>query len=239
MKTALCLSGQVRNWKNSFDSIYNQIIKKYNCDVFIHSWNAASSKISHDFNQKLFIDEWGDVDYSFIKHYNPKKIKFDWPDYDFYRENFNIKDRTYNTLMMWYSLDQSNKLRKEYELETNISYDCVIRCRMDLFFENFKITELKKSTLYLPPNENINKPWSIEIREMFENNNRHWGYMTNDQFAYGDNNTMDYYCGIFDRAKLDNTSISFHPENYLKLHLLKKRKEIEIVVNDNIKMKIN
>ena len=38
MRVALCLSGQMRSFERTFDSINENLIKPNNADVFIHSW---------------------------------------------------------------------------------------------------------------------------------------------------------------------------------------------------------
>ena len=60
--------------------------------------------------------------------------------------------------MMYYSIYQSNNLKKQYEINYGFKYDIVIRCRFDLFFEHLKL--LTDDSLYLAPNENIDRPFN-------------------------------------------------------------------------------
>lgn len=236
MKVALCLSGESRNWDSCYSSVYEQIIKKYNCDIFIHTWGIKGKQIPHHYieNYTHFFEF---PDYKFIEKYNPKKIKIDYPNYDLFKLKI-PNSRFYNTLMMWYSIYQSNDLRKEFERENNIKYDCIIRCRFDLFFEHFEIQELNSNTIYLPPNENVNNPFTYEMKKMLEKMGPE--YMPNDQLSYGDSNSIDYYCSVYKILENDIKKYIHHPEGLLTEHLwIKNNTNILIETNNNIKIKIN
>lgn len=236
MKIALCLSGQTRNWKSSYDSIRTQIIEKYNVDVFIHTWDVKGKMVPHHYIEN-YNDNFDKVDYEFIDFYKPKKIKIDSPQYNIFKKKIG-DSRFYNTLMMWYSIDKSNELRKEYEFENNIKYDVVIRCRFDLFFENFTINNVDKNTIYLPPNENINNPFTSEMKQMLKDVGPK--YMPNDQLAYGLSNSMDWYCKLY---KIINSNIYkyiHHPEGLLSQYLWDtENANYKVEINDSILMKIN
>jgi hypothetical protein len=235
MKVAICLSGQTRNWKSSYQSIKNQIIEKYNADVFIHTWDVFGKMIPHHYI-KNYNDNFDEINYEFIKNYKPKKIQIDWPKYDTFKQKIN-ESRFYNTLMMWYSIDKSNQLRKEYEFENNIKYDIIIRCRFDLFFENFVINDVNKNTIYLPPNENIDNPFTIEMKKMLLEMGTK--YMPNDQLAYGVPDVMEYYCSVYDILNNNIYEYIHHPEGLLTQHLWEKNNKIKVEINDSILMKIN
>ena len=236
MKIALCLSGQTRNWKSSYDSIKTQIIEKYNVDVFIHTWDVEGKMVPHHFIEN-YNDNFDKVNYEFIDYYKPKKIQIDSPEYDTFKKKIN-KSIFYNTLMMWYSIDKSNELRKEYEFENNIKYDIIIRCRFDLFFENFVINDVNNNTIYLPPNENINNPFTSEMRRMLKDVGP--TYMPNDQLAYGSSDSMDWYCKLY---KIINSNIykyTHHPEGVLSQYLWdKENTNFKVEINNSILMKIN
>jgi hypothetical protein len=237
MRTALCLSGQSRSYKKSIKSLKKEIIDKYDCDVFIHTWRDGGKKVGNEYIKDFEKSQWvEEIDYSFIKEYNPKKIKIDYTDYNkFYKKT--PLSRFYNTLMMWYSIYQSNNLKKEYEKEFGIKYDCVIRCRFDLYFEKFEITELKSNTIYLPPNENIDNPFTTEMKEMLKIMGPR--YMPNDQFAYGNSESMDYYSSVHELLDKDTNSFCHHSEGLVTEHLwLKNKTDIVPIINDLIRMKI-
>jgi len=59
MRLALCFSGHPRTFEKSFSYIKNQFINKYNCDIFISTYN-----VNETISKKI------------IDLYNPKKINF-------------------------------------------------------------------------------------------------------------------------------------------------------------------
>lgn len=236
MKVALCLSGQTRKWNQTYQSIYDEIIKKYNTDIFIHTWDVVGNMVPHH-----YIEDYTDnnqlPNYDFISKYNPKKIKIDFSNYNLFK-NKTPKSRFYNTLMMWYSIQESNNLRKEYEFENNIKYNCIIRCRFDLFFEKFEINKIENNKIYLPPNQNIDNPFTVDMLKQLQIDGPK--YMPNDQLSYGDSSTMDYYCSVYKILENDIKKYVHHPEGLLSEHLwIKNNTNILIETNNNIKIKIN
>jgi len=238
MKIALCLSGQSRNWQPTFNSIYNNIIRKYNCDVFIHTWNYNTRHVPHEYDKSYTIfDEYLKLDYDFLYQYNPKKTQLEFPNYDYFRKLSTVDTRFYNTIMMWYSINKCNLLRKEYEFENEFKYDCIIRCRTDLFIHHFEINELKKNTIYLPPNQNTDVTFRGEMKKLFEEKGIR--YMPNDQLAYGDDLSINYYSSVYDTIKKDINLYEKHPEGLFTDHLFNLNKEdILCEVNNNIKIRI-
>ena len=235
MKVALCLSGQIRNWKKCFDSIEKQILEKYNCDVFIHTWNTIGNPVPHhyDINFKHNLEL---IDMDILKKYHPKKIKIDFPNYELFKNKI-PNSRFYNTLMMWYSVYNSNKLKCEYEYENNLIYDVNIRCRFDTLFENFEINEVKENTIYLPPNENINNPFTDLMKKTLKEIGP--SYMPNDQFSYGDLNSMNYYCKVHKILENNIYEYIHHPEGILTEHLWKKNiSDTNVEINNNIRIQI-
>jgi len=111
-------------------------------------------------------------------------------------------------LRMFWSMEQSNKLKKQLEAERGAPYDWVIRLRPDTqFFSDIEdLTTLDPNAVYVPTFCN------------------YWGYQ--DRFAFGSSKWMDVYhdkFGSFGGDKCGNlldTYIAeggiYHPESYLK-----------------------
>lgn len=238
MKVALCLSGQIRNWKNSFYSLEKEIIEKYKCDVFIHTWDTIGNTVPHDYRPDFnFEHSIEKIDKEVITKYKPKKIQIDNTDYDFFKNKIPNKNRFYNTLMMWYGIYHSNKLKNEYEKERGIFYDVTIRTRFDTYFEHFEISDFKPNTIYLPPNNNIDNPFTLSMKDRLNQDGP--SYMPNDQFAYGDAPSMDYYCMVYPIINKNIETYTNHPEGMLSQHLWSKNNtNILPEINYNIKMKI-
>jgi len=129
MKIAICMSGQLRQWEMAKvnqkwfweTSGVNQI------DYFIHTWDYSGDRegvsqpyIMRDISQEEFdnVVDW----------YKPKKYIFDNKKQDFFYANDHWSS-------LFYSLAQSIKLKREYEIENNFEYDLVIKTRPDVVFD--------------------------------------------------------------------------------------------------------
>jgi len=137
MKTAVCISGQPRCWEKGYDSIYNNIIKPNNADVFIHAWYQQSP------------DELKD----YLSVYKPKAelCEKDWN--ISLRQNYKIIDPNhppYRVVSLLKSRWSVNNLKLGFENENNFIYDWVVHLRSDLNIINcydFKL--LDNNFLYL------------------------------------------------------------------------------------------
>lgn len=150
MKIALCLSGQPRNVRAGYETIYPTLIKNYDVDVFVHSWieenqvfrTIGTERWTTNMQQK-------DIDTTILDLYKPKKWLFEKPkkfihtELDFtdtvnfkYLSHFNspegvefLRNMEYS---MWYSIFMCNIQKEIYRLENNVHYDYVVKCRFDL-----------------------------------------------------------------------------------------------------------
>jgi len=77
LRVAICISGQMRNFENRLDSLKSNLLDKYNCDIFIHTWkergvttdlnrlfpNGMQDYFQNDINSNPddFIREWNQV----------------------------------------------------------------------------------------------------------------------------------------------------------------------------------
>lgn len=147
MKIALCLHGlyggindkKKRKILGSECHLiyYHELISKYDVDVFIHSWT---------------LDKKDEIisKYKPLKYIIENQINFD------NRKTIKIKkrgDHFYFTNMYsnFYSLQICNNLKKEYELEKKITYDCVIHSRFDLMIKIIDdLNKLDLNNIYFP-----------------------------------------------------------------------------------------
>ena len=143
MKTALVLTGYMRNWEEHFPNIKTNIIDKYSTDVFISSSTYSELHIGSGFVNV-------DVD-KVIEKYKPKKYLFretettpklklksgirmlQYPD-----ENW-VK----RIAQQWYGVYLGSKLLDLDE------YDVIIKCRSDLSVRNFELKPDKDFVLPL------------------------------------------------------------------------------------------
>jgi len=222
MKVALCFSGGIRNLEDNYESINRCLIEPLNADVFIHGWYFKVNELNntHKMYRKKETDE-----NKVLLLLKPKKYKFEYYDkskenemidkFDINRIKEKYNDNPYlcqlypNTCGMFYSINKSNELKKEYEKENNFKYDIVIRCRPDFEF----YTPLNENVLNLVNDNNILLPLD------------NYAFVTQqcDKFAIGKSVTMDYY------SDLINNILSYEEKypkefwdgpNVLKKHLI-------------------
>jgi len=176
MKIAICLSGQARNFKQSYNSLKTHLLDKYDCDVYFHAWKTPhfeSTNFGFGNTQYTLTDsDYNDL----IQLYNPKKyiiekpIVFDASGYKcpIWRQPLN------NTLSMFYSIYKSIQLVDE-------KYDYIVRTRFDIDYSKFNL-ELPQEGIILPE-------WNTDIRV------KDRGYY--DVFAIGKQQDMNTYSEIF------------------------------------------
>jgi hypothetical protein len=140
MKLAICLAGHVRNYKEHYDALYEYILSKYNCDVFMSIWSNSGLKCKN-YNSSINPDSFENEDVvdidSIMSLYTPKKIKVDNLldsnikkilskfDYNFLsKSTFSYKG---NSFLMFYKIEDSIKLAISYE-----KYDFIVRMRFDI-----------------------------------------------------------------------------------------------------------
>lgn len=219
MKVALCLSGHLRTFQYTYKSLKDNIINQLNCDVFIHTWDvigAPTKKNPGDIanNSKQTIDYLDDIyrmlDPKFMS-IEDQKDKLD----ELIKQTNDItvppQEQQYIMqhiglhVSMFYSINMSNNLRKEYEQDNNIKYDLVIRCRPDLFF---------RTKLDFDMFNDLNKIYVPDIATYAEGG-------INDQVAIGTSTIIDQYCDIYHHISdyyRSNICVA-RPEVMIKHHL--------------------
>ena len=176
MKTALLISGLPRNVEKAFPNIEEMVIKPNNPDIFIHTWNDLDGSCNYPIeelykpislvreDQKTWNNTHMQLDRMMKSHAR-----------SYHRDKF--VEMLYSS---WYSTQQANLIKEFYRLTHNIHYDCVIRCRFDLFFDapihchQFNMNSLNISNKWLPDHD-----------------------MVDDRFAFGSNAIMNAYCSGF------------------------------------------
>ena len=139
MKVALNLSGLSRTLSYSWLFIDKYIATPLKADIFLHTWDIdhssshglskgsttldpkfnAPSVFSETSKEGYILDELAPISY-IIEPF----------------ENFALKEENHSTFAMYYGVQQANLLRKQHEKQKGISYDLVVRARLDSFFEN-------------------------------------------------------------------------------------------------------
>lgn len=200
MKIALALSGLPRLYPISAAS-WGRILGKYPADVYIHSWSqddeidrAVIHQLSWTFHPKsiqLELPITVDVQQFPDRH---------WPCIDVYR-----------SLSMWHSIQRAHKM----VMQSGVSYDVVIRGRLDWFVKN----------LELIPHDGIVIPYDsdkLSLQFTYQNQTV-YGY--NDHFSYGSLQAMSQYVNTLDliHTLYANEGVDYCPENFLTASLIKQQ----------------
>lgn len=202
MRVALCLSGHLRSFERTWQSLRKFIIDPLQADVFIHTWNTLgvynhidSHTVACDTNKYL----------NKIKYcYNPKNIVIEPINKTRgrkYQPYLVDKRNCVGVTNMFYKIHKADELMRNYS-----NYDLVIRARPDLAFH----CEIN--------NDHIQQ--SIEEKSIFLPD---FGHFTgfNDQFAFGSSDSMKVYANCYLELDTWATQVPFLPETLLKHHLIK------------------
>lgn len=221
MKTAVLLSGQIRNAKQCYNSILEHVVNPYQADVFIESWMPDNYTLDHR-NQLISNDMSTD---ELLKKYKPKLAifeNFDNSELTSALSKIDIKNRQAfdgswahetiipNIFYMHYKVWLCYEAVLRYERLNNVSYDCIIRLRFDLQFEEFPLmSDLKPSRIYVPTGSD------------------HRGGL-NDLVAIGDRDSMAKYCNLYlNLLQYAKSGVGFHPESILRHHIMSNSIDVE------------
>ena len=146
-KIAIQLFGHLRTYKKCFPALKKHLLNKYNCDIFIHTWDTIdhNTKTWHKNKCKNAIEKVNKNE--IVSLYHPKTIKIEKQ----ISNNLGVltaNNRQISILgitSMFYSMQQVNELRRQYEIENSVKYDFVICLRPDiLLLEDFNIENFIK-----------------------------------------------------------------------------------------------
>ena len=191
MKIALCISGSLRNFKDTFYSFKEFILDKFNPDVFFY---GPENKEGIDINLQDFNSLYKPLEAIIqpTNFYSTIPCKYTAP---------NIYYMAYNTFMC-------NNLKKEHENKNNFTYDLVIRARPDYFwFRSLteKELQLAKTNILIP------KEWAFKIYNECARC---------DMLAIGNSEMMDIYSSLYQNIDRYGDQINVHPETLCGFNLL-------------------
>ena len=227
-KIAICISGYLRTFENCYQSIKENLIQDYDCDIFIHTYDKIRAKPSYH-NQDYYDRE---RDYSlnldfFEKIPNLKSLVIE--NFDDIKGNF-LKfqnrlgiDYMPAVYMAPYKIYKCNELKKKYERDNNFIYDVVIRTRGDQVFT-------KKINFNFPENKILINSYPFGDEDYIHNctekeESRTVGYL-NDRFAAGSSENIDYLSDLYNHLETYLAEPLFSPiERLFYLHL--EGKELE------------
>lgn len=207
MKVAVCFSGTSRCPENGLECL-KLIRPNDDIKIFAHTWinlsnekDYVNSTIEVGRSTNFSLLEKFNFDSLLVEDYQTMKVHFQKM-YDFF--NFKLHDAPPRTdlgiISMFYSIYQSNSLKRKYEILNNIKFDKVIRIRFDSNFENKNLDLKNISSDLLIPSGND------------------WCGGINDQFAIGSSESMDIYCDLYNCFSMIN-HVAYHPESMLGEYL--------------------
>lgn len=192
MRIALCLSGQMRNFKAVYEVFKQTILQPLNADVFIDTWEEAGSSPKGEKNSEQF--EKTEVTEELLETFFAPKLVNVEPFYEKYFEqidNNSIPDwltaehpRARSSLPMYYKMFRCDLLRRDYESKNGFRYDWVVRARPDIYLDKpLFITEShgEKALMRLSPGPKY----------------EHVPYFIWDTFFVADSKTMSDICDIW------------------------------------------
>lgn len=172
MKIAVCISGQPRSYQKGYEYLKKNLLDKYDCDIFIHTWE---NKVYNPIDVITLYNPVKSVieDYSVVGDKNKFNQK--------YTNTPNAKDfPPGNVPYQYYSIFQSCLFKIEHEIKTQ-QYDWVIKTRFDFALNGIIPFEtLNKDHVYIPNCRMVPS--------------RDFG---NDQFAFGSSGVMNKYMSTY------------------------------------------
>lgn len=229
MRIALCLSGMPRTVHEGHKKLFDSFIKKYNPDIFIHTWldNPHQGPWERVYTYEERVKQISDI----LSLYKPKSFHIDkshivqdyYKDYSsiFLQNNISqgatVMRYIYNPHSMYESNYLVNELKKKYENQNNFIYDYVVRTRMDVDLRD-SINFEDIDTSYINIDNNKNPIYDSSIVELSE------------VFAVSSSKNMDIFADFTNKIRhvlytLRDSPVKVYPElilaRYVKLYNIK------------------
>jgi hypothetical protein len=200
MKVAVLLTGHSRDYNKTFDSLKKNVLDKYDCDIYFNTWDISEPSpdrtLGRSFNispRKLNSESLISTYKQYIKNYNIEdsesyiknrfnNIPFSDRDDDVFKTN----ERAIYHGSYWVERlrDQWWMIKKGWNLiENPYQYNAIFRTRFDLQINHI---EFKKAKFVVPKSE-------VEFYKIGTN----WS----DHMAYGEPDSMEKYCHMFDHIE--------------------------------------
>ena len=168
MRVALVFSGFLRCQHETINYFFDNIIRPYDCDVFMCTWNVKDV-LRPELNQ--IPSEKNELITEFISLYKERLKDYLVRDFELCNQSFlkvrKNTDRLYDSfdinprakyhglewanriMSMWYMIGESIKLVNNYESRRGISYDVVIRARTDVApTSKIVLSDMKNNCVY-------------------------------------------------------------------------------------------
>lgn len=197
MKVAICISGQLRTFKECLPSQFKNLIEPLQADVFIHCWDKLgethkSTQIPH--NPQSALRSSQSITYDLLeKHYTPRAALIEPFSNTFYDQIGPVQVpselreaepmRYKGALPMAYGMKECLKLKQHAETTDNQTYDLVVRLRPDA-----------KVLSPIPDHclQHTQTLWWSTWPDLKQ------GVQVSDKLAFSASSNMDYYLSLYD-----------------------------------------
>jgi hypothetical protein len=212
MKIGICFSGMPRG--EYYPYWVDILAQKYECVTFVNYWLYDKDMHNHSYaatTHSVLMEE--KFDESWYKFENCETIfsTDNWQELKpvFAKRLASVDSRYYgsfgtlNPMSMYYSIQKSFKLLREYEIKNNLTFDVVIRARFDMYVSkdfdyDMSQKEYNTNVIYTPS-------WNLTP--------------INDCWAVGHRKPMEIYHNLYDHITDYMIPATNHPEMQLRHHL--------------------
>ena len=195
MKIALCLhgyynsSGGPESGNLGYEYIKEKILLNNDVDVFVHSWDIPA--------KELILQNYKPVSSEFEDQYNfeeeLKTLDLSWYEEGFDRAKTMYKNSVFQSLSFLLSRKKVLEIKRKYEQNQEIEYDCVVLCRFDLGNRGKEHPQTFYAT-----DIDFNPKADMSLLHMKYWNQFNWGIP--DHWFYSNSKTMDQLGLIYDRV---------------------------------------
>lgn len=199
MRVALCISGQMRTYRECYPALKEHVLDVLAPDLFIHTWSNSghTTNVQSILPQGAAADDFRIqeeqiTDQSLQALYAPVSAVVETCPSGISDEHAGVRvpellkqhePKWYKgAIPMYYKMKMCNELKCRHEQQHGFRYDRVIRMRPDLMFGEPIPTEVLQSTDAL----------------RYETGGGDPQFQFNDKFALGTSEMMDYYCSVWD-----------------------------------------
>ncbi len=237
MKVAVILTGHSRDYNKSYETFNKNVLQRYDCDVYFNTWDVNQSSPDRNLNRTFNIPQKKVDTIAITSQYSPYLKEYNFENWEEYQKNrfqpiqfldrendvFKTNERAIYHGSYWVERlrDQWWMVQKAWKLiDTPNNYDVIFRSRFDLNIEDI---QFKKAKFVVPKSE-------VEFHKIGTN----WS----DHMAYGEPDTMEKYCNMFDHIetlyKDYNIDVS-HAEAMSEFYMREYGNKSEVFIDFDIK----
>ena len=214
MKIAVQLFGHMRTFKKCYRALQKHLLSKYDCDVFIHTWDV------YNHNTKTWHTNFKNVNKKvdqnkIMKIYGigPEQIKIEHQR-TYSKDKFISRGREWalqGLMSMYRSVKAGNALREKYQKKHKVKYDLVVCIRPDiLLFEDLNLDKYIDDKLNTDGKNVYFTGHSVD-RDMYGMNY----FETVDLLFFGKPDAMTKFCSDLKPTAQNGDVIDYFPDGFL------------------------